>query len=226
MKKILLILFICLAGYSCLFARDSSRNYFRLERMPVVGYITLDTGWTFHAGDDKEWAKPEFDDSRWQGINPIKRISELPQLQQAQIGWLRLRLRVGNKFRGKTMALMIFQTGASEIYLNGKFIYGYGKVSADFKKEQTYNPMNQPLFVQLSEAPEQVLAVRYSFNRQNFYPKNFSFAFFCSILSGGYAWSYFYAQMTNVLFSLSYSVYFFSWLYFIRPCTYIIQFVK
>jgi len=71
--------------------------------------------------------------------------------------------------RGKMIALAVNQVGASEIYLNGNLIQEYGKVSSNFNEEQTYNPYGQPLNALLGEAPDQLLSVRFSFNKRNLY---------------------------------------------------------
>lgn len=143
---------------------------FQLDSLPVQGF-TLDKGWKWHSGDNPAWANPAFNDHRWDSINPAADIHYLPQVRRAQIGWFRLRLRVGPSLRQKTLALVIGQIGASELYLNGRLIQRFGVVSSDPTQEQTYNPKNRPISVVLGGQPEQVLAVRYSFTRQNPYIK-------------------------------------------------------
>jgi signal transduction histidine kinase len=57
------------------------------------------------------------------------------------------------------------------MYLNGRLIHRFGKVSADYEHEQTYFLDNKPFQFQLDPQPEQVIAVRYSFHHQNVYFK-------------------------------------------------------
>ncbi len=40
------------------------------------GWIALDSGWKFKAGDNPDWGKPGFDDSSWQSINLFKDLNE------------------------------------------------------------------------------------------------------------------------------------------------------
>ena len=44
------------------------------------GWIALDSGWKFKAGDNPDWAKPGFDDSSWQSINLFQDLNNLPQI--------------------------------------------------------------------------------------------------------------------------------------------------
>jgi len=78
------------------------------------------------------------------------------------IGWFRLRLEVPKGLRGQTIALQMFQRGASEVYLNGKLAHKYGVVSIDGSKEKKYNPFGEPVKLTLGTNEAQVLAIRYS----------------------------------------------------------------
>jgi hypothetical protein len=64
---------------------------FRIDSLPPKG-VLLDKGWRWHAGDNPEWAKSDFEDAKWQAINPALDIHDLPQVRQAQMGWFRLKL--------------------------------------------------------------------------------------------------------------------------------------
>src|SRR5882757_2233169 len=100
------------------FGISKSDSAINIDKIPKGG-ILLDKDWKFHAGDNKIWALPAFNDGNWQIINPAKKIHDLPQVRAAQIGWLRLKLLAGTALRSKTIAFTIRQIGASEIYLNG-----------------------------------------------------------------------------------------------------------
>jgi len=166
MGKLLFILWLFMPFVT--FSAITSDSVITINNIPQAG-IPLNKGWKFHTGDDKTWAVPDYNDDNWQGINPSKPIKFLPKVREAQIGWFRLKLIVGRALRGKTVAFSINQIGASEIYLNGKLIRQYGIVNSSFKLEQLYDPKGQPLTIQLDDKPEQVLAIRYSYNKQNVY---------------------------------------------------------
>ncbi len=75
----LAMLIIILCSYSKLIAQDS--GIFEINTLPKEG-ILLDKGWKFRAGDNPDFAKPDFDDSAWSPINPTKpdRYPEAPHL--------------------------------------------------------------------------------------------------------------------------------------------------
>ncbi len=144
----------------------------RIDSLPPQG-ILLDKGWTWHAGDNPDWAKPTLDDSRWRGIDPTKDIFELPQIQKTgQIYWLRLRLAIDSSLN-QQLVLMIQQVGASEIYLNGKLIHRFGVVSATTDQIKAFNPRNSPISFPVNTNAVQVLAIRYAFQPNIRYTTHF-----------------------------------------------------
>ncbi len=65
MKKLILTLFLaltCSIGFA---------QVFRIDSLPEQG-ILLDKGWKYQAGDNPDWAKADFDDSKWESIDPTK----------------------------------------------------------------------------------------------------------------------------------------------------------
>ncbi len=125
------------------------REVFRIDNLPKAG-ILLNQGWKWHAGDNPEWAKPDFDDSGWQDIDPTKEISELPQLSPGQIGWLRIRL-IRKENASLPLSLMIAQSSASEIYLNGALWQQIGKINTDPAQIRAINPLGFPYVLQPSK---------------------------------------------------------------------------
>ncbi|MDB4904495.1 MAG: zraS 4 [Mucilaginibacter sp.] len=177
------------------FAASKADTVIHLDSISKWGN-DLNQGWKFHAGDNAAWAEPAFDDSNWQAIFPATPIHFLHEVRKAQIGWFRLRLLISKALRGKTFAIRIYQMGASEIYMNGKLIIQYGKVSSTYAQEQTYNPNGEPLTIQLSDKPEQIIAIRYSYCKQNVYINNGNSAFDMAIVPPAMAWNY-YTNYTN-----------------------------
>jgi signal transduction histidine kinase len=161
MKHLTLIL---LLWSSCTFAQKS--EVFRIDSLPKEG-IVLDKGWKWHAGDDAEWAKVGYDDAEWEEIDPTKEISDLPQFKNAEIGFFRLSVWVDSNVLNKILALKIWQTGASEIYLNGQLIHQLGRVSQNHNQEQTLLLQGTPYSILFTKAGQQTLAIRYSFTRKN-----------------------------------------------------------
>ncbi len=152
MKKVLLFLLMIPA---CIFAQQ--REVFRIDSLPPEG-IFLDQGWKWHAGDNPEWAKAEFNDSKWEAIDPTKRIFELPQLsKKGEISWFRLNFSL-SKPPSQQVAGMMQQTGASEIYLNGKLLERYGVLTSPI---EAFNPLNRPFLLPIDSAGQYCLSIRY-----------------------------------------------------------------
>ncbi|MBL0110553.1 MAG: hypothetical protein IPP42_06715 [Saprospiraceae bacterium] len=135
---------------------------FRIDSLPNQG-ILLDQGWRWHAGDNPDFAKVEFDDLAWESIDPTKDIHDISQLAKTGIGWLRLELSLSNDLQKEQFALLVRQYIASEIYLNGRLIYKFGKISANPNEVLAYNPESLPISLPINFSGKQILAVRYAF---------------------------------------------------------------
>lgn len=116
-------------------------------------------GWLYRAGDDAGWAAHDVDESSWERvegtyINP----NSLPRGGWQGRAWFRLRLLVDEAVADRTFAFVGRQTGASEIYLDGRLLARFG----DINDEAEYNPSRLPVPFKFDGAGEHVLAVRYS----------------------------------------------------------------
>jgi len=166
MKK--LLFFFCFYLPFIVFAVSKTDSVISIDEIPKDG-ILLNHGWKFHAGDNPAWAKSNIDDSGWEAINPATDIYYLPQLRKAEIGWFRLKLHINPSLINQSLAFNLYQVGASEIYLNGRLIYSFGAVNKDYRKERTLQMFNRPFTIRFDTQSTQVVAVRYSFTRKNFF---------------------------------------------------------
>jgi hypothetical protein len=83
-------------------AQSDTTTVFQIDSLPLTPQgVLLDKGWKWHAGDKPDWARADFDDSKWENIDPSKDIMYLPQVRKAGIGWLRLNLHVDNSILQK-----------------------------------------------------------------------------------------------------------------------------
>lgn len=99
-----------------------------IDSLPSEGLL-LNKGWKWSAGDNPDWANPEFDDSGWQEVNPSQDLSKIPQLTKKGIGWFRATLEFSPLVAQKLTTLHINQSLASEIYINGLLAKKIGVVS-------------------------------------------------------------------------------------------------
>jgi two-component system NtrC family sensor kinase len=133
----------------------------RVAHLPPSGLL-LTKGWRYHAGDDPAWARPDFDDSRWDTLNPLRSRRELPRAVQTGISWLRLRFRLSDSLRVHDWLLNAREQGAVEVYLNGRLVQRQGIIHADPTHVVPRGRFTQPGQVPAGGPLEQVLAVRYA----------------------------------------------------------------
>ena len=127
------------------------------------GWIALDSGWKFKAGDNPDWAKPGFDDSSWHSINIFKALDDVPGIfSKNNIVWFRMRLITDSTLLNKQLVMRIYQIGASEIYLDGKLTHRLGIVSANSDSARYYSPNTILLSFPIKYNTEQTLAIRFA----------------------------------------------------------------
>lgn len=138
---------------------------FRIGSLPAEG-VLLNQGWKWHAGDNPKWARPDFDDSAWEGIDPTKDINNLPQIRKAGKGWFRIHIMPDSALATTILSMAINQGLASEFYQNGKLIGRLGTLNINPEQVKTYNPqesqVRQVLHLYTGNERELVMAVRFS----------------------------------------------------------------
>jgi signal transduction histidine kinase/DNA-binding response OmpR family regulator len=163
-KKLLLTALILLPA-SLSWAQRPDSTVFHLDSLPGTSRgVLLDRGWRWHPGDDPDWAGVDFDDSRWEGIDPTRDIMELPQVRKAGIGWLRLHLRVDSAaFAQQALVMRVMQSSALELYINGHLRQQLGRVSSNAGEVKSVFKRRNVIFLPAAAKSEYVLAVRVAF---------------------------------------------------------------
>jgi len=170
MKKLLTLLFLT----SIHLSSWAQSEVFRIDSIPTQG-ILLDKGWKWHAGDNPDFAKLDFDDSKWERIDPNKKIDDLPQIQKAGIGWFRINLNVDSSLKNTILSLQTNQFLAAEFYQNGIFIGNLGIVSSNPKDVQGFFSMDyyKPVIhLYTGDKTKQVLAVRFAYQNVIIYQRS------------------------------------------------------
>ena len=148
---------------------------FRIDSLPTEG-VQLDKGWKWHAGDNLEWAKADFDDSNWESINPTLILLKLPQIREAEIGWFRIPIEVDSLWINKPLITTLRVCGAAEVYFNGQLLQKIGIVSKDPHVEIAYyTNFTSPANISFPQKDKNVIAVRFSFTKSNIYWASFFF---------------------------------------------------
>jgi len=166
-NKIALNVFFCLI-YSIGFAQ-----IFKIDSLSSKG-ILLNKGWKWHTGDHPNWSKVDFDDSKWENIDPTKDIFDLPQVsKKGDIFWLRLSLFISDSALKEALIMTIRQSGASEVFLNGKLIQRIGVLSKDKNQIKAFSSSREPFNFPIQSGHPQILAIRYAFQPNIFYGTHF-----------------------------------------------------
>ncbi|WP_373551014.1 ATP-binding protein [Haliscomenobacter sp.] len=152
-------LFLLLCSHS---AFAQKQDLLHIDSIPPQGLV-LNQGWKMQAGDDPEWAKTTYDDSQWASIDPTQDFKNIPQLWESKTVWFRLKFTVDSSFTQRALACLVAQTGASEIFLNGKMIGSFGKIADQNGKVVAFTPRKgTSLGLPLHRTGVQVLAVRFA----------------------------------------------------------------
>ena len=160
MKIFYFLLLLVFTSASKSFSQDSSNEATHLTKVPLEGML-LDKGWKFFAGDNPAYANPAYDDGGWETINPTLDIYDLPQIPKSGIGWFRLRLLIDSSL-DRQLVLIIQQSGASEIYLDGQLIHPFGVISSNPANVKAYDPLWKPVSFPVKKNTIQVLAIRFA----------------------------------------------------------------
>jgi serine phosphatase RsbU (regulator of sigma subunit) len=130
-----------------------------------------DAGWRYKAGaSEAAWAARDFDDRDWEKLNsPLLNPTNLPREGWTGAAWFRLHISVDEQLAREPVALRLSHWGASEIYLDGKLLRGFGKIAANNNAdgesgEVEQNPRGLPVPLTFETSGEHIIAVRYSFD--------------------------------------------------------------
>lgn len=124
--------------------------------------VDLNTHWRFCIGDTMDWAKAEFDHSKWDTVYFPFTTQELIPFGYKGNAWFRTTFTINSSQVFKPLSFFIKQFGASEIYIDGKLIHQFGKVGHQLSEEQSFNPQNFPVSFILENSGTHTIAIRYS----------------------------------------------------------------
>jgi signal transduction histidine kinase/DNA-binding response OmpR family regulator len=117
--------------------------------------------WSFQNGDQAAWAKPEFDDAQWpKSVTNFGEGKELPGWKG--IGWFRLWIQVDTALTWGTLGLRINHDGASEVYIDGIYHAGYGKVGRSKAEMKAVRAPFEVMPFQLKDTKPHLIAIRYA----------------------------------------------------------------
>lgn len=124
--------------------------------------VDLNRNFRFAIGDNLEWAKPGFDYSKWDtAYFPFSIDALMPFGFKGNV-WFRSTFNITPELASKPLSFIVYQYGASEIYIDGKLIHQFGKVSTALTNEERFNPQSSPVTFKVDSVGLHSIAIRYS----------------------------------------------------------------
>jgi len=105
--------------------------------------ITYPQFYSYHYGDNPDWANIDFDDSRWEKA----KIDSFPSEEWNGIGWFRMWVDVDTSLLRKPLGFSCNLVGALDIFIDGRYRFSFGTVGKTVSDEE-------PLFVKSYLPPE------------------------------------------------------------------------
>ncbi len=94
----------------------------------------LKGNWRFAVGDNKEWAEPGYDDSKWDIIYAPSRWEKQNYYNYNGYAWYRKNIRLSPKYKNSSLYLFLGKIDdVDEVYINGKLIGSSGSYPPDYK---------------------------------------------------------------------------------------------
>lgn len=116
----------------------------------------------FSENDHPIWRLPEANDFNLPIINTMLTPADMAFQDWKGIGWFRLEIEVEDNLTNKELALIPeYHFGASEIYLNGNYLGGFGRISNQPDKAE-YVHSGRPMLLYFSRPGRHVLSIRYA----------------------------------------------------------------
>jgi hypothetical protein len=120
MKRVLIFITIIILFISCEYEDGKIRN--------------LKGTWKFTIGDNKEWADPEFNDSKWDRIYAPSRWERNNYYNYNGYAWYRKSFRLAPKYESTNLYLILgLIDDVDEVYVNGKLVGSSGSFPPDYK---------------------------------------------------------------------------------------------
>ncbi|OUJ70300.1 hypothetical protein BXP70_24715 [Hymenobacter crusticola] len=117
--------------------------------------------WRYQPGQPPGWASLTTDDHTWPLESAAFSFGEGPPGWRGT-GCFRIRFTLDSALVNRPLGLRILQDGGSEVYLDGHWLGGYGKVGASAATTQHERVRFQPLVFMCTTAGPHLLAIRYA----------------------------------------------------------------
>jgi signal transduction histidine kinase/DNA-binding response OmpR family regulator len=175
-KKFWLGVITCLLAFStsCAYAQQrvyeiNMRDYNTLHEVTLI-----DSVWYFHPDDGMASRQPVLSTLGWDTLRHTGfGKSEVPKGWRG-VGWFGLWVKAGAGLVNKKLAFRINHDGASEIFIDGKPIGGYGKVGSSAAQMEAVRAPRGLIPIWFSDSKPHLITIHYS-NFSGVYPNFFGF---------------------------------------------------
>jgi serine phosphatase RsbU (regulator of sigma subunit) len=133
-------------------------------------FIINDSLWKYTFIDNLNFASIDLVETELKSVVFPLGINRIDEIGFKGIAWFRNTIVIDASQTNKVFDLNIEQTGASEIYIDGKLIQKFGKVAYLSTDENLRDPNHIPLSISFSKPGKHTIAIRYS----NFYGLKYS----------------------------------------------------
>jgi beta-galactosidase/beta-glucuronidase len=147
MKKALIFATILILLVSCEYEEGKIRN--------------LKGSWKFTIGDNKEWADPGFNDSKWDRLYAPARWERNNYYNYNGYAWYRKSFRISQKYKNSNLYLILgIIDDVDEVYVNGRLVGASGSFPPDYESAvNSYRKYHLPADI-LNFNKDNVIAVR------------------------------------------------------------------
>lgn len=150
----------------------SSRDFGNLHEISVRKSL-----WVFHAGDLPKEKQSLISTAGWDRLHNTVFGKQNPPPGWQGIGWFGLWLKVDTDLVGKKLCFRINHDGASEIFVDGKPVGGYGKVGRSAQEMEAIRAPKELIPLWFNDTRPHLITIHYS-NFFGIYPNFLGFEVF------------------------------------------------
>lgn len=159
MKRFILI--FCSVFINGLITFAINKNSIILTKDSLPLNLNNQAHWLYNQNDSGVFKYPVYNDSKWKTVKSTLNFNELGKSDFIGLAWFRINLKVDSTLKGIPLAMQIKQSGASEIYIDGKLLKKFGVISTPYKSTY-YDPQELPLVFTFNDAGYHLIAIKYA----------------------------------------------------------------
>ncbi|MFZ1799208.1 MAG: hypothetical protein WAU24_05035, partial [Chitinophagaceae bacterium] len=116
--------------------------------------ISAVPGWSFHAGNDPNWAQENIDLSGWKKLSPSELSGKYADKDGKAEGWFRTKIKFDSSAGNKLFGVKLGSWAATDLYINGQLITSNGNTGSNgepYKAINSYGKLSYPANLRTGE---------------------------------------------------------------------------